>query len=93
MKVLMFGWEFPPYQAGGLATATLGLVKGLLRQGVEVTLVVPFPVGHSELTGLRPISTATRVAPSLKTRRVTSLLGPYMTAYEYTATYSHTSFS
>jgi hypothetical protein len=21
MRVLMFGWEFPPYQAGGLATA------------------------------------------------------------------------
>ena len=28
MRVLMFGWEFPPFQAGGLATATLGLVKG-----------------------------------------------------------------
>ena len=42
MRVLMFGWEFPPFQAGGLATATLGLVKGLLGRGIEVTLVVPF---------------------------------------------------
>src|SRR5580704_4884821 len=24
MRVLMFGWEFPPFVAGGLATATLG---------------------------------------------------------------------
>ncbi len=45
----MFGWEFPPFQAGGLATATLGLVKGLLNQGLEVTLVVPFPVQGSAL--------------------------------------------
>jgi len=44
MQVLMFGWEFPPYQAGGLATATLGLVKGLLQSGLQVTLVVPFPI-------------------------------------------------
>ena len=35
-RVLMFGWEFPPFQAGGLATPTLGLVKGLLNQGLEV---------------------------------------------------------
>ncbi|MBI1742350.1 glycosyltransferase family 4 protein [Candidatus Acetothermia bacterium] len=88
MKVLMFGWEFPPYQAGGLATATLGLVKGLLRQGIEVTLVVPFPVGHSELIGLRLVSTATRVTQLLRTRRVTALLGPYMTAQEYTVTHA-----
>ena len=53
MRVLMFGWEFPPYQAGGLATATVGLVKGLLRQGVGVTLVVPFPVTESPLSGLK----------------------------------------
>jgi glycosyltransferase involved in cell wall biosynthesis len=53
MRVLMFGWEFPPYQAGGLATATVGLVKGLLRQGVTVTLVVPFPVTQSPLEGLK----------------------------------------
>ena len=39
----MFGWEFPPFQAGGLATARVGLVKGLLRNAVDVTLVVPFP--------------------------------------------------
>jgi hypothetical protein len=34
LRILMFGWEFPPYQAGGLATATQGLVKGMLRRGL-----------------------------------------------------------
>jgi glycogen synthase len=58
MRVLMFGWEFPPAQAGGLATATLGLVKGLLRSDVAVTLVVPFPMDASPVPGLRLVSTA-----------------------------------
>ena len=29
MRVLMFGWEFPPHIAGGLGTACEGIVKGL----------------------------------------------------------------
>ena len=29
MRVLMFGWEFPPHIAGGLGTACYGIVKGL----------------------------------------------------------------
>ena len=28
MKVLMFGWEFPPHILGGLGTASYGLTKG-----------------------------------------------------------------
>ncbi len=80
MRVLMFGWEFPPYQAGGLATATLGLVKGLLQRGVDVTLVVPFPVKESGVEGLRLIGAT---GGRLRTRRIRSPLGPYMSAGEY----------
>ncbi len=29
MKVLMFGWEFPPHISGGLGTACYGLTKSL----------------------------------------------------------------
>ena len=29
MRVLMFGWEFPPHIAGGLGTACYGMVLGL----------------------------------------------------------------
>jgi len=55
----MFGWEFPPHQAGGLATATLGLVKGLLSTGVQVTLVVPFfRSTTARFPALRLVSTA-----------------------------------
>src|SRR5688572_10171696 len=41
MKVLMFGWEFPPHISGGLGTACYGLSKGLLHNEVEVRFVVP----------------------------------------------------
>ena len=41
MRVLMFGWEFPPHISGGLGTACYGMCKGLLAQGVEVIFVAP----------------------------------------------------
>ena len=41
MKVLMFGWEFPPHIAGGLGTACYGLTKGLAKSNVEVLFVMP----------------------------------------------------
>lgn len=41
MKVLMFGWEFPPHISGGLGTACHGLTHSLHKQGVKVLFVVP----------------------------------------------------
>lgn len=37
----MFGWEFPPFNSGGLGTACLGLTRGLSKCGVDVTFVLP----------------------------------------------------
>ena len=36
MKVLMFGWEFPPKIYGGLAVASYGITKGLSLQNDEI---------------------------------------------------------
>lgn len=41
MKVLMFGWEFPPHISGGLGTACFRITEGLVKQGAEVLFVVP----------------------------------------------------
>lgn len=41
MKVLMFGWEFPPHISGGLGTACYGLTKALSSEKVDVTFVLP----------------------------------------------------
>ena len=45
MRVLMFGWEFPPHIAGGLGTACYGMTRGLARNGVEVVFVMPRAYG------------------------------------------------
>lgn len=48
MKILMFGWEFPPHITGGLGTASYGLVKGLLKHQADVTFVVPKAYGDED---------------------------------------------
>lgn len=41
MRVLTFGWEFPPAKNGGLGVACYGLTRELLQNGVEVIFVLP----------------------------------------------------
>lgn len=41
VRVLMFGWEFPPHISGGLGTACKGLAEALLQQDVSLIFVVP----------------------------------------------------
>jgi Glycosyltransferase len=53
MKVLMFGWEFPPHITGGLGTACFGMTKGLAKNGVEVLFVVPKAYGDEDQTFVR----------------------------------------
>jgi glycogen synthase len=48
MKVLMFGWEFPPHITGGLGTACYGLTKGLSHFGTEIIFVVPKAYGDED---------------------------------------------
>jgi len=41
MRVLMFGWEFPPHISGGLGTACFGMTQALARKGAEIIFVLP----------------------------------------------------
>ncbi|MEG2171985.1 MAG: glycosyltransferase family 4 protein, partial [Desulfovibrionaceae bacterium] len=41
MRVLMFGWEFPPHISGGLGTACFGLTQALVKKNTEVIFVLP----------------------------------------------------
>src|SRR5580704_7151811 len=56
MKVLMFGWEFPPHISGGLGTACYGLTRGLLQNDVEVIFVVPKTFGDEDAGDIKLIS-------------------------------------
>jgi glycogen synthase len=48
MKVLMFGWEFPPHISGGLGTACFGLTKALSKQNLNLLFVVPKAYGDED---------------------------------------------
>lgn len=52
----MFGWEFPPHIAGGLGTACYGMTRGLARNGVEVTFVMPRAFGDEDNRFVRVVN-------------------------------------
>jgi glycosyltransferase involved in cell wall biosynthesis len=75
MKVLMFGWEFPPHISGGLGTACYGLTNGLSHfKDVEILFVVPKAFGDEDQSRLRLIG-ANDVALSQKNMHYEKLLG------------------
>jgi glycosyltransferase involved in cell wall biosynthesis len=56
MRVLMFGWEFPPHISGGLGTASYGLTKGMAKlSDVDVIFVVPKEWGDEDQSVVRLI--------------------------------------
>ena len=78
MKVLMFGWEFPPMSSGGLGTACYGLTKSLSKKGVDITFVVPYSAEGNDTDFLKLLPAA-----SIKIRKIKSILQPYMSSMEY----------
>ena len=73
MRVLMFGWEFPPHIAGGLGTACEGIVKGLAYNGVETLFVMPSASGDEDQSATTIIN-ASDVAVDVVSETVESFL-------------------
>lgn len=42
MKVLMLGWELPPYNSGGLGVACYHLCKALAQKNIDIEFVLPY---------------------------------------------------
>lgn len=42
MKILMYGWEFPPRISGGLGVACHAIVQELAHQQHDITIVLPY---------------------------------------------------
>jgi glycosyltransferase involved in cell wall biosynthesis len=55
-RVLMLGWEFPPFITGGLGTACHGLTRALSSAGAHVTFVLPRSVDPSASTHVQLLS-------------------------------------
>jgi glycogen(starch) synthase len=53
MRVLMLGWEFPPYISGGLGTACYGLTQGLSQLGTEIIFVLPHAILANTAAGMK----------------------------------------
>ncbi|HKM31924.1 MAG: glycosyltransferase family 4 protein [Bacteroidales bacterium] len=95
MKVLMFGWEFPPHISGGLGTACDGLTKGLAKHQVEILFVMPTASGDEDQSAVRIINAsdvaafetredARNLLEKVQFLQVTSNLIPYLGPDEFT---------
>lgn len=90
-KVLMLGWEYPPVFSGGLGVVTKNLAQALVRQGADLTLVLPQFITHKIINsgydpGVKLLTFAEDMVydESIKTMRVpTFMYSPYLNATEY----------
>lgn len=79
-RVLMFGWEFPPFHSGGLGVACLGLTRALADIGVEVIFVMPKKLDVSSPSARFVFADEGRPRVMYE---VDSLLSPYATSESY----------
>lgn len=103
MKVLMFGWEFPPHISGGLGTACFGLTRGMASVPyLEVLFVVPKAFGDEDKSKINGLIGANNISVHGKKLRISkyskqldyievdSKLVPYVDPEEYWRLTSHT---
>jgi len=79
-KILMFGWEFPPHNSGGLGTACHGLTKALIKKQTEIIFVLPKKLKGVDESFLKIISPD---APYTVMHAFDSPLSPYLNVKSY----------
>jgi len=99
MKVLMYGWEFPPHISGGLGVACHAMVTELSKKNVKITLVLPLEIKvQRDDFSVIGCGTTQQVNPDLTIARapLTTWLSPYLSKQDYerlSATSSHPDLS
>ena len=92
IKVLMYGWEFPPRISGGLGTACYAIVKELAKRKVNLTLVLPQAIDvarikHVNLIGCDNLGYTDEPKftgiVDVKYPAVANYLHPYITAKDF----------
>lgn len=80
LSVLKFGWEFPPYNHGGLGVACEGLVRALTKNNVTIIMILP----REQAINIEKCTfITTDREPLLTIKKIDSLLQPYMTNQSY----------
>lgn len=89
MRVLMLGWELPPFFAGGVGIVCNELAKELTHQGVEITFVMPSGPKGLSVAHIKKILVANNLVSnaSIKVKQVDSLLSAYQTPEQYQEAY------
>ncbi len=95
MKVLMFGWEFPPHISGGLGTACFGLTQAMAENNdTPITFVLPKLKGenrveHLELIGANQVrhrilkKKTSETEETIHTIQIEAALRPYVNDIQY----------
>lgn len=94
MRVLMFGWEFPPHISGGLGTACHDMTRALVQHGAQVVFVIPRMGGQSRTSHVELVAASEVTPPDgertvdeflkrLDIRIVDSILRPYLNDLDY----------
>lgn len=86
MKILMFGWEFPPFNSGGLGTACYNITKSLSKKNIEIDFVLP---KSSENQNGVYVNLLTVDCLTTKLTTIDSLLQSYMTHESYFDTFQN----
>ena len=73
MRILTFGWDYPPLRNGGLGVACYGLTRELCDKGVEVIFVLP----KSQPTCGKPRFVFADVERKVTVYEVPSTIAPY----------------
>jgi glycogen(starch) synthase len=78
MKVLTFGWDYPPHTTGGLGVACQGLTRELAKEGVEVIFVLPKSQSVEGDTRFIFADAEHMVHNRVRTRVIHSSIAPYL---------------
>ena len=78
MKILMLGWELPPYNSGGLGVACYQLAKALADHGADIQFVLPSTAKHDSPDFMKILSPA----PGDSSAPLTMALNPYTSNIE-----------
>ncbi len=81
IRVLMFGWELPPENSGGLGVACLGLSRKLNENGVDIKFVVPRKKESMRRSCFKLLSAS--VNYNFEEIEFESPMTPYITAEKY----------
>lgn len=92
MKVLMLGWELPPFFAGGVGIVCNEMARALHEKGVEITFVMPSGPKGMNVPHVKKLLVANNLCSdeqiNIKVRTVDSLLTTaYQSSEEYDEAY------